>query len=129
MSTNSSQPKKAKLTHTGLAVLAAIIVIAVLTSVNERLGVSDILAFWALFLVGVFLCGAGPSGQGATYGWWNPLHIIGYVIGAVLLLLAVAIMFGLTVPGISSVQSATMVVAALMVVKGVVAMFYQPPAA
>lgn len=60
MSTSSSQPKKAQLAHTGLAVLAAIIVIAALTSVNERLGVGDILAFWALFLVGIVMCGAGP---------------------------------------------------------------------
>lgn len=128
MSTLSPRRQGGVLLHAGLALVAAVIVVAVLAGFNERLGIDDTVAFWGLFLVGVALCGAGPLGQGAAYGWWNPLHIAGYLLGVALVLLGVAVLFEIALPGIATVQAAIVIVAGLMVVKGVLAMFYRRPA-
>ena len=120
MSTFSQRLNKGSLPHTVLALVAALIFIAVLTGLNEGWGIADSVAFWTLFSVGFVLCAVGPLGQGATYGWWNPLHIIGYVVGAVILLLGAGMLFDITVPGVSTVQTSIWILAGLMVVKGMV---------
>jgi hypothetical protein len=125
MSTFSPTLRKGGATHAVLALVALAILIAVLAGVNERLGIGDSAAFWALFVVGMVICAIGPLGQGATFGWFNPLHIAGYVLGVLLLLLGAAVLFGIAIPGISSVQRAIVLLGALMVVKGVLAMFYR----
>lgn len=116
---------KSKTTHAILALVAVAVLVAVLTGVNEWLGITDSAAFWVLFVVGLTICALGPLGQGATYGWFNPLHIAGYVLGVLLLLLGAAVLFGLSIPGISTIQGAIVLLGALMVVKGVLAMFYR----
>ena len=125
MSAYSAGLNKSKTTHAILALVAVAVLVAVLTGVNEWLGITDSAAFWVLFVVGLTICARGPLGQGATYGWFNPLHIAGYVLGVLLLLLGAAVLFGLSIPGISSIQGAIVLLGALMVVKGVLAMFYR----
>lgn len=124
MSTSSHEFSKGGASHTVLALVAVAILVAVLTGINERLGIGDSVAFWALFVVGLIICAIGPLGQGVTYGWWNPLHIAGYVLGALLLLLGASIPFGMAIPGVSSVRGAVVLLGGLMIVKGVLAMFY-----
>jgi hypothetical protein len=125
MSILSPHLNKRSLTHAVLVLVAALIFIAVLTGLNEWLNIGDTVAFWGLFLVGLALCMAGPLGDGAAHGWRNPLHIAGYILGTIILLLGAAILFDTALPGISAVQSAIVVLGALMIVKGVVAMFYK----
>jgi hypothetical protein len=125
MSTFSPDLQKGSTAHTVLAGIAVVILVGVLTGVNEQLGIGDSAAFWALFVVGLAICAGGPLGQGTAYGWWNPLHITGYVLGVLLLLLGAAVLFDIAIPGISSVQGAVVLLGGLMIVKGVLAMFYR----
>jgi hypothetical protein len=130
MTTTTTSPlRRNSAAHTALAALAALILIAVLTGLNERLGVADTAAFWAMFLVGVLLCTGGPLGHGATFGWFNPLHVAGYALGVLLLLLGAAVLFDFTIPGIADAQAAVVALAAGMLVKGLLALLYRPKAA
>jgi hypothetical protein len=125
MSTFSTGLNKSSATHSVLALVAVAILIAVLAGLNERVGIGDGAAFWALYVVGLTICALGPLGQGARYGWWNPLHIAGYAFGVLLLLLGAAVLFDVAIPGISSVQRAIVLLSVLMFVKGVLAIFYR----
>jgi hypothetical protein len=125
MSTLSSSGHKLDVTHAVLAAAAALIFIAVLVGINERLGIGDTFAFWALFAAGMLLCARGPLGRGAVYGWWNSLHIAGYGLGVVIMLLGLAQLFDIALPGISSAQGSVLVLGLLMILKGALAMFYR----
>ncbi len=127
MSAFASDRPKGHAAHTVLASIAVVILVAVLTGLNERLGIGDGGAFWALFVVGMVICAGGPLGKGAKYGWWNPLHIAGYLLGVVLLLLGGAVLFDVVLPGAGSAQGATVLLGTLMAVKGVLALFYRQP--
>lgn len=127
MSAFSPGARQGGVVHAVIALVALAILLAVLTGLNERLGIGDSAAFWALFVVGMVICALGPLGQGASYGWFNPLHIAGYVLGVLLLLLGAAVLFAVAIPGVSSVQGAIVLLGALMVAKGVLAMFYRQP--
>ena len=85
--------------------------------------------FFALFVAGFAFCSVGGISQAPTYGWAHPISITGYVLGIAALLLGATVLLQISVPGISSVQSAILVLGALMVVKGVLAIFYRQPAA
>ncbi len=56
---------------------------------------SDRLAFLVLVMVGLTLCSLSPLGEGALYGWWNPRHILGYLLGAGALLFSLAVLLNL----------------------------------
>lgn len=126
MNTVSASVQRSTLTHNLLALVALLIVIATVLGLNVRFGVGDSTMFWALFLVGMTICAIGPLGRGATYGWWNPLHVTGYVLGTILLLLGAAVLFNAGPAWLAAPQSAIVILAALIAVKGVLAMFYRP---
>jgi hypothetical protein len=125
MSTLSSSGHKLDVTHAVLAGAAALIFIAVSVGINERLGIGDTVAFWALFAAGMLLCVRGPLGRGGIYGWWNPLHIAGYGLGVLIMLLGLAQLVDVALPGISSVHGSVLVLGLLMILKGALAMFYR----
>jgi hypothetical protein len=107
-----------------LRVVAAGLVIAILAGWNHAFGLSDRLAFLALALVGLTLCSLSPLGQGALYGWWNPLHIFGYVIGAAALLFSLAVLLNLPLAAGLTLQGATLALAGVMLLKGLVTLLY-----
>jgi hypothetical protein len=126
MNTVSASVQRSTLSHNLLALIALLLVIATVLGLNERFGVGDSTMFWALFLVGMTICAIGPLGRGATYGWWNPLHIAGYVLGTILLLLGAAVFFDIGPTWLATPQTTIFILAALIAVKGVLAMFYRP---
>jgi hypothetical protein len=107
-----------------LGVAAALITVGVLANLHLSLGISDRFAFFALFLVGMTMCALGPLGQGQRYGWGNPRHIVGYVLGVLILVLGAAMLFGLPLPWILDARMALVTLAVLMLIKVGAAAFY-----
>lgn len=125
MNTVSVSMQRSTFTHNLLALIALLLIIATVLGFNERFGIGDNVMFWTLFLVGMTICAMGPLSRGATYGWWNPLHIAGYVLGTILLLLGIAVFFNVGPTWISAPQNATFIMAILIAIKGILAMFYR----
>lgn len=68
-----------------------------------------------VLLLGMVICAQGGIGRVAAAGQWaHPLSIFGYLLGAVILLVAAAVFFNIELPFIASPQQALIVVAALM---------------
>jgi hypothetical protein len=107
-----------------LRVAIAMLVVAILAGWNRVFGLSDRLAFLALVLVGLTLCSLSPLGKGALYGWWNPLHIFGYVMGAAALLLSLAVLLNLPLAAGLTLQSAVLVLAGVMLLKSLITLLY-----
>lgn len=124
MNTTSTELQQKNSTIAVLGVAAALLVVGVLANVSQSIGIGDRVAFWVLFAVGLTMCAMGPLGHGASYGWWNIRHIVGYILGAIILLLGAAVLFNVAVPGIASDRTAMMALAGLMVVKVGVAALY-----
>lgn len=112
------------LASTVLATAALLICIAVLSGLNQNVNLSNRHAFWLLFLIGLALCGLGPLGEGERVGWWNPRHLLGYLLGAFALLLGAAMYFDFTLPGIHTTRAAVLALALLVVIKMGVACLY-----
>jgi hypothetical protein len=107
-----------------LRVGAAGLVVAILASWNRAFGLSDRLAFLALVVAGLALCSLSPLGKGAIYGWWNPLHIFGYVVGTGALLFGLAVLLNLPLVAGLPLQSAVLALAGVMLLKSVIALLY-----
>lgn len=105
-------------------IVSALLVIGVLTNATIQFGISDRVAFFALVILGLTICGMGKLGQGAVYGWANPLHLAGYVLGTIGLALAVLVWFNVPIPFIASERTAIVVLTMLMLVKVGVAQLY-----
>ncbi len=70
-----------------------------------------------LTLVGMAACTAG-IGQVATRGeWLHPLSLVGYVLGALVLLITVAGVFSINLPLIDSTRAALVAVIVLALLK------------
>lgn len=103
---------------------ATLLVVAVVTGANEKLGLGARTAFWMLFAVGFVMCALGPLGQGADFGWLNPRHIAGYVLGATALCLGVVVLFDLSLPLVGTTRAAFLALALVMAAKFVIAHLY-----
>jgi hypothetical protein len=80
-----------------LGVLAALLVLAVLTGFRAPLIANDRAAFFALAIVGFTMCAVGGIGATqATLGWTHPITLVGIVLGIVATLLIAAVLTGQT---------------------------------
>ncbi len=69
-------------------------------------------------LAGMALCAAGGIGKVAAQGQWlNPFAIVGYIVGAVILLIVGAALLGIKLPLVDSTEAAFIAVIALVIVK------------
>ena len=125
MNTTTAQPQENQLLVVVFGIVSALLVAGVLTNTTLRFGVSDRVAFFAFVVIGMAICGVGKLGQGAIYGWANPLHLIGYVLGAIGLVLAVLVWFNIAIPYIATERSALLALAGLMLLKVGVAQLYR----
>lgn len=123
MNTVTSPPASSPL-NVVLGLGATLLVVAVLTGANQYVGLGARTAFWLLFAIGFLMCALGPLGQGADFGWLNPRHIAGYLLGAAALLLGVVVFFDLSLPLISSPRVAFLALAMVMAAKVVVGLLY-----
>lgn len=101
-----------------LAALAAAVVFLTLRGTSLPL-LSNLKVNLAILLVlGMALCAQGGIGRVAATGQWaHPLAILGYVLGAVILILAGAVFFDVKLPLVTSQQQAIVIIAALMAAK------------
>ncbi|MGE5251496.1 MAG: hypothetical protein ACM3QS_14940 [Bacteroidota bacterium] len=101
-----------------LGILAALLVFAVLTGRKVPLLTSDRAALLALVVMGMFICSQGGIGRVAASGvWWHPLSIVGYVLGAVIIVIGIAALFGRNIPPLTSYYQSFIAVTAIAVTK------------
>ncbi len=125
MNTAITQPNEKQPLVALFGLLSVLLVAAVLTNVTLQFGIGDRLAFVSLVVLGLSMCGTGKLGLGVVYGWANPLHLIGYVLGTISLVLAVFVLFGWPIPLIATERAAIVALAVLMLLKVGVAQLYR----
>lgn len=85
-----------------------------------------------LVVIGMAICSQGGIGRVAATGQWlHPLSIIGYILGGLILLIALAVFIGWKLPYIQSDQQAllaTAILVSLKVVNAVVHSLLSPGA-
>jgi hypothetical protein len=74
-------------------------------------------ALIAILVIGVAACMGGIGQVGASGRWASPLAIVGYLLGAAILVVIVAALAGWKLPGINSQNQSVMAVAGIMAVK------------
>ncbi len=75
-----------------------------------------------LLILGIGICSQGGIGRIAATGEWShPLTIIGYILGASILVLSAIVLFNINLPFLASQQQAFLIVAVLMGVKVLIA--------
>lgn len=103
-----------------LGILAALLIFAVFTGRKVPLLSSDRAALLVLVVIGMAICGQAGIGRVAARGEWaHPLSIIGYVLGAAILVIGIAALFGKQIPPLTSYYqsfTAVVVIAAAKVV-------------
>ena len=101
-----------------LALLAAAVVFIGATGKKVPL-LSDVrVDIILLVLIGMAICTQGGIGRIAATGQWShPLAIIGYILGATILIVATSVFVGWKLPFIQSDQQALIAIAILMGLK------------
>lgn len=105
------------LTSAVLGVLAALLVLATLTGRKIPLISSERAALIVLVVLGVAMCARGIGRVAAVGEWAHPLSILGYLVGALILVIAVALLAGKPLPWISTIRQAMLAVALLSAAK------------
>lgn len=105
------------LTSGVLGVLAALLVLATLAGKKIPFISSDKAALIVLVVVGMAMCSRGIGRVAAQGEWGHPLTILGYLVGVLILVIAVALLAGIPLPLISTMRQAVLAVALLSAVK------------
>jgi hypothetical protein len=105
--------------------LFAAVVFVAITSRKVPLISNVRIAMLALLVLGMTMCAIGGIGRVAAAGQWtHPLSILGYFLGALILIIGLATIFGMKLPYIQSDAQAIIVVASLTAVKVVNAVIH-----
>jgi hypothetical protein len=102
-----------------LGIVEAAIVIASLARIPLPLVVDVRSALVVFVVVGMAMCGIGMGI--AQYGWLNPFNLAGILIGVAILAIGALTILGAHLPFVADECAAILVIAALMVVKIVLA--------
>jgi hypothetical protein len=105
------------LTSAVLGVMAALLVLATLTGRKIPLISSERAALIVLVVIGMAMCARGIGRVAALGEWAHPLSILGYLIGALILVIAIALLAGKPLPWISTIRQAMLAVALLSAAK------------
>jgi hypothetical protein len=101
-----------------LGILATLLVFAVFTGRKVPLLSSDRAALLALVLIGMLICSqAGIGRVSASGAWWHPFSIIGYLLGAVIIVIGIAALFGKYIPPLTSYYQSFTAVAVIAAIK------------
>lgn len=100
-----------------LGVLAAGLVFATLTDRKVPLLGSDRSVLAALLILGMAICSQGIGRVAAAGAWTHPLSILGYLLGAAILVIGGAAFFGRPIPPLTSTNQTILAVGGLAVVK------------
>ncbi len=109
-----------------LGLLALALIAAVLSGKQIPLISNERLAVVALALVGMAICSqAGIGRVAATGAWAHPLSILGYLLGASILVIAGAALFNKLVPPLISYHQAFLAVTAIAALKVVISFIHR----
>lgn len=101
-----------------LGILAAWLVFAVLTERKVPLLTTDRAALLALVVIGMIMCTRGGiSRVAAARAWLHPFTIIGYLLGADILVIGIAALVGTNIPPLTSYYQSFVVVAVVAAIK------------
>lgn len=79
---------------------------------------SDKIVLVVITVVGMAICAIGGIGRVAAQGkWLNPFAILGYILGAVILLIVAAAVLNIQLPYLDSIRAAMIAVIVLIVAK------------
>ncbi len=109
-----------------LGILAALLVFAVLTGRKVPLLSTDRAALLALVVIGMFICMQGGIGRVSASGEWpHPFSILGYLLGAAIVLIGIAALFGKNIPPLTSFYQSFTAVTVIAAVKLVLTTFHR----
>ncbi len=109
-----------------LGILAALLVFAVLTGRKIPLLSTDRAALLALVVIGIIMCTQGGIGRvAANDAWLHPLSIISYLLGAAIVLIGFAALFGRQIPPLICYYQSFMAVVVITAVKLVLTTFHR----
>jgi hypothetical protein len=118
MKTNTMSTSGTNLAVIALGILAALLVLAVLTGRRVPLLSSDRAALLALVVIGMLMCSQGGIGRVSASGaWLHPFSILGYLLGAVIILIGIVALFGRNIPPLTSYYQSFTAVAVIAAVK------------
>jgi len=117
MTTTTVQVKPKSFFLVPLGAAAALLTLGMLAGWTAAFGLSDRSAFLVLFALGFAMCAFSPLGAGAVYGWTNPRHLAGYLLGGLALVLSLGVLFNLPFAAVLSDRMAFIVLAGIMAVK------------
>ncbi len=101
-----------------LGILAALLIFAALTGKRVPILSSDRTALLGLIVIGMAICSQVGIGRVTAMGAWaHPFSIIGYVLGATIILIGIAALFGKQIPPLTSYHQSFTAVAGIAAVK------------
>ena len=101
-----------------LGLMAIALIFAVLTGRKVPVLTTDRTALIGLVVIGMAICaqaGIGPISR--TGAWVHPLSIISYLLGAVIIIIGVAAVFGKHIPPLTSYNQSFIVVVGISALK------------
>jgi hypothetical protein len=118
MKANSISASGTNLVVIALGILAALLVFTVLTGRKVPLLSTDRAALLALVVIGMIMCTQGGIGRvTASHAWLHPFSILGYLLGAAIILIGLAALFGKNIPPLISYHQSFTAVALIAAVK------------
>ncbi len=101
-----------------LGVLATALAFMVLTGRKVPLLSTDRAALIAMVVIGMFICSnAGIGRVAASKAWFHPFSIIGYLLGAAILVIGIAAVFGKNIPPLANYYQSFAAVTGIAVLK------------
>jgi hypothetical protein len=120
----SSVPSPVGLSVIFLALLFAAVVFVAVTGKKVPVISNTRIAMVALLLLGMAMCTSGIGRVAAVQQWTHPLSILGYLLGAVILVIGLGTAFSLKLPYIQSDIQAIVWVTVLVGAKVLVAILH-----
>jgi hypothetical protein len=110
-----SEPSVINPTILILAVLAGAVLFITLKGIKFPLLSNPKVALGVLIVLGMTICAQGGIGRIAAVGnWTHPQAILGYILGATILLVSASVFFNFKLPFVTSQQQAFVVIAMLL---------------
>jgi hypothetical protein len=103
MKTNTISTGGTNVSVIALGILAALLIFMVLTGRKVPFLASDRAALLVLVVIGMLICSqAGIGRVSASGAWWHPFSIIGYLLGAAIVVIGIVALFGRNIPPLTS---------------------------
>ncbi len=118
MKTNTITPSGTSILPIVLGIVAVALIFLVLTGRKVPLLTSDRASLLALVVIGMAICGnAGIGRVAATNAWFHPLSIVGYLLGAAIIVVGIAALIGKNIPPLTNYYQSFIAVSIISVVK------------